>query len=106
MVKVKTPSGWKNVSSGTDISGYGTGGSQSNYKTGTKGSSTLYYITDPKTGKVTVTGSPELAGASYGSGSSVQAGRNYGTSGRTNISVISNLYLSSISNLSILISYR
>jgi len=79
MVRVKTPSGWKTVPSGTDVSVYGGGGSSSSgYKTGTVGSTTLYYITDPKTGHVTVTGSPELAGSSYSSGSSVSTSRNYG----------------------------
>jgi hypothetical protein len=64
--------------------GLPSGGSSSRgLKTGTKGSTTLYYITDPKTGKVTVTGSPELAGTSYSGGASVQAGRNYGRSGRS-----------------------
>ena len=55
----------------------------SNYNTGTKGSTTLYYIKDPVTGKTTVTGSPELASSSYRSGSVVEASRNYGSSSRS-----------------------
>ena len=93
MVKVKTPSGWKTVNPGQSVgsvsvpgssSGGSSSGGNSNYNTGTPGSSTLYYITDPNTGKVTVTGSPELAGSSYSSGSSVQAGSNYGTGSKSN----------------------
>ena len=67
------PSFYRSRPKGGSVSSGGSG-----FKTGTKGSSTLYYIKDPKTGKTTVTGSPTLAGASYTSGSVVDVRRNYG----------------------------
>jgi len=70
-------------SRGGNSSSRGSSNNKEKYKTGTVGSTTLYYIKDPITGKITVTGSPELASSSYTSGLTVEAGRDYGRSGRS-----------------------